>query len=89
MVEVIISGSGPYAIVAVLFAGAVGAVIAATAGFGSLIALLVFDHWGERSPTYRALIAALGAAVACLGLGEFERRMRRLDAGEWARITPG
>jgi MFS family permease len=52
----------------VTFAGAAGAVLATAASVGAMVALVLFDHWGERPPLYRATIAGLGAAAAAVVL---------------------
>lgn len=49
--------------IAVLVGGLVGAMLAAVGAVGALLALGVLDHWGERGPVQRALIAGGGAAV--------------------------
>ena len=68
-VAIVVAGSpGPDSVafipVAVLYGGVAGAVVAALAGIGSLVGLVVLDHWGERSARARALIAGISAAVA-------------------------
>jgi hypothetical protein len=61
------SDLGYYAL-GLTFAGAAGAVLATAAAVGAIVALLLFDHWGERPPLYRAISAGLGAAAGAVVL---------------------
>jgi hypothetical protein len=61
------SDLGYYAL-GLTFAGAAGAVLATAAAVGAIVALLLFDHWGERQPLYRAVSAGLGAAAGAVVL---------------------
>lgn len=54
---------------AILVGGAVGSVLATVAGLGAIVGLLVFDHWGESSPTRRSWFAGIGAAATTLFVG--------------------
>ena len=50
-------------VVGVAVAGATGAVVATAAAVGAIVALVLFDHWGERPTLSRAVIGGLGAAA--------------------------
>lgn len=52
--------------IAVLVGGLVGGMLAAVGAVGALVALGVLDHWGDRGPGHRALIAAGGASFLVL-----------------------
>jgi len=60
------AGALVLAAVALSIGGAVGAVLATTAGIGSILGLLILDNHGNFGVAQRSVIAGLGASISAV-----------------------